>query len=67
MMPQDGNFAQAVAEDAPARPGGAAMGRGAAPVMVTLPLQGKETYFEKLLALEETLEVSFEFKGLRRR
>ena len=34
--------------------------------MVTLPLQGKETYFEKLLALDEKLEVSFEFRGLRR-
>ena len=43
-----------------------AVGQGAAPVMVTLPLQGKETYFEKLLALDETLEVSFEFRGLRR-
>jgi hypothetical protein len=46
--------------------GGAAMGRGAAPVLVTLPLQGKETYFEKLLALDEDLEVTFSFRGLRR-
>ncbi len=46
--------------------GGAAMGRGAAPVMVTLPLQGKETYFEKLLALDEPLEVRFDYRGLRR-
>ena len=67
MVPQDGDFAQEMMR-APGKPlGGAAVGQGAAPVMVTLPLQGKETYFEKLLALDEPLEVSFDFRGLRRR
>ncbi len=59
----DGDFAQTAVGNAA---GGAAMARGAAPVLVTLPLQGKETYFEKLLALDEKLEVTFEFRGLRR-
>jgi hypothetical protein len=43
------------------------MGDGAVPVPVSLPLRGKAVHFEKLLALEEALEVSFEFKGLKRR
>jgi hypothetical protein len=43
------------------------MGDGAVPVPVSLPLRGKEVYFEKLLALDETLEVSFDYKGLKRK
>ncbi|EDM77317.1 hypothetical protein PPSIR1_26408 [Plesiocystis pacifica SIR-1] len=43
------------------------LGEGAVPVPVSLPLQGTPVYFEKLLALDETLEVSFDFKGLKRR
>lgn len=66
MEAMDEDFKQTMAPAAGASPGGAAMGGGAAPVMVTLPLQGKETYFEKLLALDEKLEVSFDFRGLRR-
>lgn len=42
------------------------MGEGAVPVPVSLPLQGKEVNFEKLLALDETLEVEFRFRGLRK-
>ena len=61
--PMDGRATGAVGGDVG---GGAAMGRGAAPVLVTLPLQGQETYFEKLLALDEKLEVTFSFRGLRR-
>lgn len=46
--------------------GGAAMGTGATPVPVSLPLQGEETYFEKLIALDEPLEVTFSYRGLRK-
>ncbi|MGB1274590.1 MAG: hypothetical protein ACPG77_02480, partial [Nannocystaceae bacterium] len=42
------------------------MGEGAVPVPVSLPLQGKEVNFEKLLALDESLEVEFRFRGLRK-
>jgi hypothetical protein len=48
-----------------AAPGGA-MGEGAVPVPVSLPLQGKELHFEKLLALDEDLEISFRYRGLRK-
>jgi hypothetical protein len=43
------------------------MGEGAVPVPVSLPLRGKAVNFEKLLALDETLEVSFEYRGLKRK
>jgi hypothetical protein len=43
------------------------MGEGAVPVPVSLPLQGRAVYFEKLLALDETLEVSFDYSGLKKR
>lgn len=42
------------------------MGTGAVPVPVSLPLQGHAVYFEKLLALEEPLEVEFDYRGLRK-
>jgi hypothetical protein len=48
-----------------AAPGGA-MGEGAVPVPVSLPLQGRELYFEKLLALDEDLEIGFRYRGLRK-
>ncbi len=44
-----------------------ALGEGAVPVPVSLPLQGKEVNFEKLLALDETLEIEFDYRGLRKR
>jgi hypothetical protein len=64
MAPADANMAQQQA--APA--GGNALGQGAAPVQVNLPLSGKATYYEKLLAFgdKETLEVEFRYRGLRR-
>jgi len=42
-----------------------ALGDGAAPVRVRLPLEGKPYFFEKLLALDEDLEVGFDYKGLK--
>jgi len=44
---------------------GGSFGDGATPVPVSLPLSGNPVYFEKLLALQEPLEVSFDFKGLK--
>ena len=43
-----------------------AMGEGAVPVPVSLPLQGKEVHFEKLLALDETLTIEFDYRGLKK-
>ncbi|MEZ4236278.1 MAG: hypothetical protein R3F59_08980 [Myxococcota bacterium] len=42
-----------------------ALGEGAAPVRVTLPVDGQPVYFEKLLALDERLWVTFSYKGLK--
>lgn len=42
-----------------------AVAGGATPVKVNLPLQGKRVNFEKLLALDEELRVSFRYRGLR--
>ena len=52
---------------APAAPPTGGMTRGAAPVPVSLPLQGVETYFERTLALGDELTVSFGYKGLKKR
>lgn len=41
------------------------IGEGAAPVEVTLPLEGQSIFFEKLLALDERLWVSFDYKKLK--
>ncbi len=41
-----------------------AMGEGAVPVAVSLPLQGDPVHFEKLLALDEELWVAFDVRGL---
>jgi hypothetical protein len=57
---------QAAAESPAPATGGAAMGQGAPPVMVNLPLTGVPTHYEKLLALGEELEVSFKVRGLRK-
>ena len=38
---------------------------GAAPVPVSLPVEGQPLYFEKLLSLDEDLWVEFGFKGLK--
>lgn len=42
-----------------------ALGQGAAPVQVSLPLDGRPLFFEKLLALDEPLTVGFDFRGLK--
>ena len=42
-----------------------ALGQGAAPVEVNLPLDGQQLYFEKLLALDERLWVQFDYKKLK--
>ncbi len=39
---------------------------GVQPVRVTLPLDGYPLYFEKLLVLDEDLQVGFDFKGVGR-
>ena len=57
---------QAAAQSNTEKAGGAAMGTGATPVPVSLPLQGEEIHFEKLISLDETLEVSFSYRGLRK-
>ena len=41
---------------------GGGLDKGAAPVKVRLPVEGVPYHFEKLLALDETLSVDFEFK-----
>lgn len=43
-----------------------ALGDGAVPVPVSLPLSGRSTNFEKLLALDEALTVEFRYRGLKR-
>ena len=44
---------------------GEAVAAGVQPVRVTLPLDGKAYYFEKLLVLDEPLTVAFDYKGLK--
>jgi hypothetical protein len=41
------------------------LGSGAAPVKVSLPLEGQAFAWEKLLALDERLWVAFDYKGLK--
>jgi hypothetical protein len=55
-----------VAQQAVTQTNAGAMGDGAVPVPVSLPLQGREIYFERLLALDEPLEVQFKYRGLRK-
>jgi hypothetical protein len=56
-----------VQQQANVQAAGGGMGEGAVPVPVSLPLQGKAVNFEKLLALDESLEVSFDYSGLKRK
>lgn len=44
---------------------GGGLGEGAAPVSVSLPVDGQPLHFEKLLALDERLWVSFAYRGLK--
>jgi hypothetical protein len=67
---EDMNYVQVanpeVAQQAAVQTNSGAMGDGAVPVPVSLPLQGKEIYFERLLALDEPLEIRFKYRGLRK-
>ena len=51
-----------VAQQGQSQADNGSLGEGAVPVPVSLPLQGKATNFEKLLALDEALSVSFRYK-----
>jgi len=59
------NEAQAVQRGGGGQLAGDAMGEGAVPVAVHVPLEGTPVHFEKLLALGETLWVGFDYRGLR--
>lgn len=52
-------------EAARAQIAGGALGQGAAPVEVSLPVDGQPLHFEKLLALDERLWVAFDYKKLK--
>ncbi len=66
---EDMNYVQAanpeVAQQANQQANVGSLGDGAVPVQVSLPLQGREINFERLLALDEALEVHFKYRGLR--
>ncbi len=59
------NASQSVEQQAQQQAGGGALGQGAAPVAVAVPLEGRPLFWEKLLALGEELWVSFDYKGLK--
>jgi len=67
---EDMNYVQAanpeVNQQAAQQANVGSLGDGAVPVQVSLPLQGREINFERLLALDEALEVHFKYRGLRR-
>jgi len=67
---EDMNYVQAanpeVAQQAVQQANVGSLGDGAVPVQVSLPLQGREINFERLLALDEALEVHFKYRGLKR-
>jgi len=56
---------QAVQQAAQNQIAGGALGEGAAPVEVSLPVDGQPLHFEKLLALDERLWVSFSYRKLK--
>lgn len=61
-MANDTPQVQAVANQMVATGG---MGEGAAPVPVSLPLDGQAHSFEKLLVLDEPLWIAFDYRGLK--
>ncbi len=67
---EDMNYVQAanpqVMQQAEQQANTGALGDGAMPVPVSLPLQGREVHFERLLALDEPLEISFRYRGLKK-
>jgi len=54
-----------VQQQANAQFNGEAVAAGIQPVRVTLPLDGRAYYFEKLLVFDEVLSVQFPYKGLK--
>jgi len=54
-----------VQQQAAAQFNGEAVAAGVQPVRVTLPLDGRAYYFEKLLVFDEILSVKFPYKGLK--
>jgi len=67
---EDMNYVQAanpeVTQQAAQQANVGSLGDGAVPVQVSLPLQGREINFERLLALDEALEIHFKYRGLKR-
>ena len=67
---EDMNYVQAanpeVNQQAAQQANVGSLGDGAVPVQVSLPLQGREINFERLLALDEALEVHFKYRGLKK-
>ncbi len=67
---EDMNYVQAanpeVAQQAVGQANVGSLGDGAVPVPVSLPLQGREVHFERLLALDEPLQIAFKYRGLKR-
>ncbi|MEN0061499.1 MAG: hypothetical protein AAGA48_05070 [Myxococcota bacterium] len=51
-------------QNAATRAQSGALSQGAAPVRVTLPIDGQPVRFEKLLVIDERLSVAFGYKGL---
>lgn len=66
---QDMNYVQAanpeVSQQASTQANTGSLGDGAVPVQVSLPLQGRQVHFERLLALDESLQINFKYRGLR--
>lgn len=67
---EDMNYVQTanpeVTQQAATQANAGSLGDGAVPVPVSLPLQGREVNFERLLALDEPLTVGFKYRGLRK-
>jgi hypothetical protein len=67
---EDMNYVQTatpqVAQQAEQQANAGSLGDGAMPVPVSLPLQGREVHFEKLLALDEALKIFFRYRGLKK-
>jgi hypothetical protein len=67
---EDMNYVQAanpeVNQQAAQQANVGSLGDGAVPVPVSLPLQGREVHFERLLALDEPLQIGFKYRGLKR-
>ncbi len=58
-------YQEDMAQSAHADLAAGALGTGATPVRVELPLEGQAVTFEKILALDERLWVAFDLKGLK--